>query len=145
MIETQADKIADNERRTDRDYRAEHRHSPTERQHIHDALQHDHDGHIHNHNGQHSHGKHSHTHTQTKAVLNRLSKAAGHLEAVRKMVEQGRDCSEVLIQLSAVISALHRAGKVILKDHLEHCIIEAVEQNDQETIDKLNQAIDSFL
>ncbi len=46
--------------------------------------------------------KHSHTHTHenTKAVINRLSRAIGHLESIRRMVEEGRDCSEVLIQLS---------------------------------------------
>ena len=49
----------------------------------------------------HSHG-HTHSHTHTKAVLNRLSRAIGHLESIRRMVEEGRDCSEVLIQLSAV-------------------------------------------
>ena len=47
---------------------------------------------------------HSHSHTQTKAVVNRLSRAIGHLESVKRMVEDGRDCTEVLIQLSAVKS-----------------------------------------
>ena len=60
-------------------------------------------------------------HTQTKAVLNRLSRAIGHLNAVKRMVEQGRDCSDVLIQLSAVNSALKNVSKIILKDHIEHC------------------------
>ena len=60
--------------------------------------------------------KHSHTHTHenTKAVINRLSRAIGHLESIRRMVEEGRDCSEVLIQLSAVKSAINNTGKVIL-------------------------------
>lgn len=98
----------------------------------------------HPHAHDHAH-PHTHPHTQTKAVLNRLSKAIGHLEAVRKMVQDGRDCSDVLIQLSAVISALNAAGKVILKDHLEHCIVEAVQTNDREMLEHLNQAIDSFI
>ena len=68
----------------------------------------------------HSHGEHGHTHshTQTKAVLNRLSRAIGHLESVRRMVADGRDCTEVLIQLAAVRSALNNTAKVILKDHI---------------------------
>ena len=57
-----------------------------------------------------SHG-HTHSHEQTKAVLNRLSRAIGHLEAVKKMVEEGQDCSQVLIQLAAVKSALNNTGK----------------------------------
>lgn len=88
---------------------------------------------------------HSHPHQQTKAVLNRLSRAQGHLEAVRKMVERGEDCAEVLVQLSAVISALNSTGRVILKDHIAHCIVDAVEANDREPIEALNQAIDRFM
>ncbi len=88
---------------------------------------------------------HPHPHTETKAVLNRLSRAQGHLESVRRMVERGEDCSEVLIQLSAVISALNSTGRVILKDHISHCIVDAVQQNDQQAIDDLNIAIDRFM
>lgn len=97
------------------------------------------DGTIHVHHG------HTHSHTQTKVVLNRLSRAIGHLNAVKRMVEQGRDCSDVLIQLSAVNSALQGVSKIILKDHIEHCLVEAVKEDDKETIDKLKEAIDKFV
>jgi DNA-binding FrmR family transcriptional regulator len=93
----------------------------------------------------HSHEKHTHSHQQTKAVINRLSRAAGHLDSVKRMVEDGKDCSDVLIQLSAVIAALNNTGKVILKDHMAHCIVEAVETGDQDAIEKLNTAIDSMI
>ncbi|MDO4810389.1 MAG: metal-sensing transcriptional repressor [Eubacteriales bacterium] len=98
---------------------------------------------IHEHGHHHHH--HAHSHTQTKAVLNRLSRAQGHLESVRKMVERGEDCAEVLMQLSAVISALNSTGRVILKDHIEHCIVDAVEENDTQAIGQLNAAIDRFM
>ncbi len=93
----------------------------------------------------HSHGEHghSHTHTQTKAVINRLSRAIGHLESVKRMVESGRDCTDVLVQLAAVRSALNSTAKVILKDHLEHCISDA--QNDPDQLQALNEAIDKFM
>ena len=84
-------------------------------------------------------------HQQTKEVVHRLSRAIGHLEAVKKMVEEGRDCSEVLIQLAAVKSAINNTGKVILKDHLNHCIVEAVETGDQTALADLSQAIDKFV
>ena len=97
----------------------------------------------------HSHGSepqnHMHMHTSTKAVLNRLSRAIGHLNKVRNMVEQGRDCSEVLIQLAAVRSALSRTCEVILKDHLEHCIVDAIKTGDMVTMDKLNQAVELLM
>lgn len=89
--------------------------------------------------------EHTHGHQHTKNVLNRLSRASGHLDSVRRMVEDGRDCSEVLIQLTAVISALNNAGKVLLKDHINHCIVDAVESGDRTAIDNLTKAIDSFV
>lgn len=95
----------------------------------------------------HTHGEHGHVHSHahTRAVLNRLSRAIGHLESIKRMVEQGRDCSEVLIQLSAVRSAINNTGKVILQDHIEHCIVEAVEHGDMEAIKELEKAIDRFM
>lgn len=84
-------------------------------------------------------------HKHTKAVINRLARSAGHLSAVKKMAEEGRDCSEVLIQLSAVKAEIAAAEKVILKDHLEHCIADAVLEKDEETIKKLMSAIDKII
>ena len=91
----------------------------------------------------HSH-EHKHSHTQTKAVLHRLSRAIGHLESVRKMEEDGRDCTEVMVQLAAVRS-LNNAAKAILKDHVEHCLADAVEHGDMEAIAQLDRAIEQFM
>ena len=88
---------------------------------------------------------HTHSHEHTKAVLNRLSRAIGHLESIKRMVEDGRDCSEVLIQLAAVRSALGNTGKVILEDHINHCIVDAVEHGDRQAIAELNKAISYFI
>ena len=77
----------------------------------------------HEHSYMHAHGlahSHGHVHENQKAVVNRLARAIGHLEKVKRMVEEGYDCSEVLIQLAAVRSALDNTGKVILKDHIHH-------------------------
>ena len=102
----------------------------------------------HNHERAHSHDHaegHGHVHENTQAVLNRLSRAIGHLESVRKMVENGRDCSEVLIQIAAVRAAITNIGKVILQDHIQHCIVDAVEHDDEQALDALCQAIDKFV
>lgn len=88
---------------------------------------------------------HAHKHTQTKAVLNRMSRIIGHMEAVKKMVEDGRDCTDVLIQLSAVRSALNGVGRVILKDHVDHCIVDAAVSGDMEALEKLDKAIEQFV
>lgn len=93
---------------------------------------------------EHGEGGHGHVHTETRAVINRLSRAIGHLESVKRMVEDGRDCSEVLIQLAAVRAALNNTAKIIIKDHIEHCLSD-VEQGDNEALQQLNQAIDKFI
>ena len=116
--------------------------------HPHDHDQdHPHD-HEHDHAYFHAHGipqSHGHVHENQKAVINRLSRAIGHLEKVKRMVEEGYDCSEVLVQLAAVRSALDNTGKVILKDHMRHCMVDAVAAGDQEAIEDLIQAIDKLV
>ena len=89
--------------------------------------------HIHDHTEGQGH-THTHSHTQTRAVINRLARAIGHLESVKRMVESGRDCTEVLMQLAAVQSALNNTAKVILKDHIEHCLFDIVEQGDRSAL-----------
>ena len=87
----------------------------------------------------------SHTPTETKAVLNRLSRAIGHLESVKRMVENGQDCADVMIKLAAVRSALTSTGKIILKDHIEHCIVDAVQNGDQDPMEQLQKGIEQLI
>ena len=61
------------------------------------------------------------------------------------MVEDGSECSEVLIQLAAVKAAINNTGKVILKDHINHCVKDAVLTGDQKVLDDLGNAIDRFI
>ena len=89
--------------------------------------------------------KHLHSHTHTKEVSNRLARAIGHLQKVKQMVEDGEDCSDVLVQLAAVKAALNNTGKLILKDHMEHCIVHAVQDGDEQMLEELNNAIDKFI
>ena len=100
--------------------------------------------HAHSHTEAHSHS-HPHVHESKKNVVNRLARAIGHLEKVKRMVEDGYDCSEVLIQLAAVRSALDNTAKVILKDHMRHCVVDAVAAGDQKSIDNLCEAIDKYM
>lgn len=115
-----------------------------EHHHVHgQEAAHDH-AYLHEHGIAHSHA-HGHVHENQKAVINRLSRAIGHLEKVKRMVEEGHDCSEVLVQLAAVRSALDNTGKVILKDHMRHCVVDAVAEGNQDTIEDLCAAIDKFM
>lgn len=89
--------------------------------------------------------KHEHKHKDTKKIINRMSRAIGHMESIKRMVEDGRDCSEILIQLSAVRSAINNVGKIILQDHINNCVVDAVESGDKKVLEDLNNAVDKFL
>ena len=95
-------------------------------------------------NTEHTH-RHHHSDEHRREVSNRLARAIGHLQKVKQTVESDEDCSDVLVQLAAVKSAINNTGKVILKDHMEHCIVHAVEDGDTQMIDELNTAIDKFM
>ena len=99
--------------------------------------------HEHEHEHPHTH-KHPHVHENQKVVSNRLARAIGHLQRVKRMVDENEDCSDVLIQLAAVRAALESTGKVILQDHIQHCIVDAVEEGDEQAIRDLCAAIDKF-
>ena len=104
--------------------------------------------HTHDHAYQHAHGlahTHGHVHENQKAVVNRLARAIGHLEKVKRMVEEGYDCSEVLVQLAAVRSAIDNTGKVILQDHMRHCMVDAVAAGDEAAIEDLCRAIERYM
>ena len=103
-----------------------------------------HDGHEHSHEHGHGPGKHVHTEEENRPVIARLSRAIGHLESVKRMVQDGRDCTEVLIQLSAVRAALNNTGMLILQNHIEQCIVEAVASGDKEAVADLNKAIAKY-
>ena len=79
-------------------------------------------------------------------MINRLSRIEGHVRSIKEMVDSGRDCSEILIQIAAVQSVLQQTGKLILEEHLERCITEAVQDGDQkESLDKFKDALAKFI
>lgn len=84
-------------------------------------------------------------HPHQKQIINRMARIIGHAEAIKRMLEEGKECSEILIQIAAVKSALNNTGKLILQDHINHCILEAIENKDNEPLEKLNDAIDKFV
>lgn len=111
------------------------------------ADHHHHHNHDHEHCHDHEHRHHGHTHSPESrtAVVNRLSRAIGHLEKVKRMVQDDMDCAEVLTQLAAVRGALNNTAKLILRDHIAHCVVDAVEEGDEKTIEDLIAAIDKFM
>lgn len=81
------------------------------------------------------------TKEEMKPILNRISRAIGHLEYVKRMIEDEKDCTEVLIQLSAVRSAINNTGLELLKEYMDKSMEEAIASGDEEAIENLKKAI----
>ncbi len=77
-----------------------------------------------------------------RSVLNRLKTVRGHLDAVINMVEEERYCADTMKQISALQASLEKANRVLLKNHLETCVIRAVEEGRaSEIVDELMEAM----
>ncbi len=98
----------------------------------------------HDHGEEHYRISHCHAPEEKKRQLNRLARVIGHLQHVKRMIEEDRDCAEVLVQLSATRSALTGLGKEIINEHIAHCITHAVEDGDMEAIEEFRKAIEKF-
>lgn len=93
----------------------------------------------------HTH-EHNHEHKHRKQIVNRLARIEGHVRSVKDMTAEGRDCSEVLLQIAAVQKALDSAAKLLLKDHLESCVVDAVHHGNQEQVlADLHKALDNYI
>ncbi|MGN1099455.1 MAG: metal-sensitive transcriptional regulator [Christensenellales bacterium] len=80
-----------------------------------------------------------------KQMDTRLACIEGHIGAIRRMLKEDGGCEEILTQVSANISALEKVGKIILKNHLEHCVRDGVERGDFEVFDNFSKVLDKFL
>jgi CsoR family transcriptional regulator, copper-sensing transcriptional repressor len=87
-----------------------------------------------------------HPHHKTKAIADQLARTAGHVASIKRMVEDERACPEVLIQLAAVRSAIDRAAKLVLEDHIESCLRGAASNGlAEEEWTRLKAALDTFI
>ena len=64
---------------------------------------------------------------------------------ITAMLAEGRDCEELLLQLKAAESSVSKVSKLILQDHLNHCVRESLEQGDTTALDQLNKILDKYI
>ena len=80
----------------------------------------------------------------SKRIRNHLSRSAGHLMTVKRMVDEERDYTEVMMQLSAVRSSLNGVSNQIMIEQIRTEIAKAVSEGDDEKIKKLNETISKY-
>lgn len=91
---------------------------------------------------------HVHTHESKAKLITRMARIVGHTSSIKSMIENDRGCSEILVQIAAVRSALNGVGKLLLDDHMNHCVIEAMQEdapNKNQLLSELKDAIDKFV
>ena len=82
---------------------------------------------------------------QQKALLTRLKRAEGQIRGIEKMVEQNAYCPDILIQVSAVTSALNSFSKELLACHIRSCVLEDIQNGREETIDELVKVLQKLM
>ena len=81
----------------------------------------------------------------SSGVTQRLARIAGQVNGIRDMVEEGRPCDDLLVQLSSASSALTQVARLIMAEHLEHCVLAGFETGDRETtVENLKKALEQF-
>ncbi len=80
-------------------------------------------------------------------LQNRLRRIEGQVRGLQRMVDEEAYCIDILTQIASVVSALEKAGTILLKDHVEHCLRESVEHGEKadEKIEELTAAVERFL
>lgn len=75
----------------------------------------------------------------------RLRKIIGQVQAIDKMIEEDIPCEDILAQINAAKSALHKAGQVVLEGHIQHCVRDGIEHGDADkTIADFTKAVERF-
>ena len=76
----------------------------------------------------------------------RLKKIIGQLQAIDRMIDEDVPCEDILSQINAAKFALHKAGQVVLKGHIQHCVRDGIEHGDADkTIANFTKAIEHFV
>jgi DNA-binding FrmR family transcriptional regulator len=80
-----------------------------------------------------------------KQILNRMNYISGHLEGVKKMLENDKYCIDIIKQNQAVIAATKKVNELILENHLDTCVTEAIKsQNEKERKKKIRELLEVF-
>ena len=80
-----------------------------------------------------------------KNLHTRMKKIIGQLNAIDRMVDEDIPCEDIIMQINAAKSALHKVGQIVLEGHLNHCVREGIEHGDSDkTIEGFAKAVEYF-
>ncbi len=75
----------------------------------------------------------------------RIKKIIGQLNAIDRMIDEDIPCEDILSQMNAAKSAIHRCGQIVLEGHIKHCVKDGIEHGDADkTIEDFTKAVERF-
>ena len=75
----------------------------------------------------------------------RLKIIIGQLQAIDRMVDEDVPCEDILAQMNAAKSAIHKCGQIVLEGHIKHCVRDGIEHGDaDQTIANFTKAVERF-
>ncbi len=75
----------------------------------------------------------------------RMKKISGQIAAIDRMIDEDVPCEDVIVQINAVKSALHKVGQIVMEGHIQHCVRDGIEHGDAEkTISEFTKVIEQF-
>ena len=93
----------------------------------------------------HEHTVTPRTKEEKDKVINRLKRIEGQVRGIQSMVEEDRYCVDILVQISAIQSALKNVGLAVTERHIKHCVTDAIQIGEgEETIDELMSVLKQF-
>lgn len=89
------------------------------------------------HCGNNEHRSSHHSDKVKKNLVTRLNRIEGQIRGIKALIEKDTYCDDVITQISATQSALNSVGKLLLEGHLRTCVVERIQEGDEEIIDEL--------
>lgn len=77
--------------------------------------------------------------------IKRLKRIEGQVRGLQSMIEENRNCEDILVQISAANAAIHKVAQMVLEDHLGHCVAQSIESGDKDkAIENLTKAVEQY-
>jgi DNA-binding FrmR family transcriptional regulator len=87
----------------------------------------------------------THNHHDVEKLCRRIGRIEGQLGGIRKMIENDKPCDEIIIQLNSAKAALQKISQIVMEDHLDHCVIDALRDGDGEVqVESLKRALSQY-
>ena len=81
----------------------------------------------------------------SESLHRRLKKIQGQISAIDRMIDEDVPCEDILVQINAVKSAVHKVGQIVMEGHIHHCVKDGIEHGDAEkTIAEFTKVIQQF-